>query len=506
MNSRFEFEGFGSHPFLNEEEVRRTSGGNFKPPPDRRLRPSMRFPRPRRFPTRVGFRSGSVQEPYGQEPRQNSAPSGGLQQTPDDDQAREGNEHVRWVQLSLNRILSLNLPVDGVMSAETRKAISRFQRREKLPVTGAVGPDTERALTAATRGSGKKGIYRENEPFEFEQDEDWEGEVDRNSADYVRWMQRALNQVMSFGLAVDGIAGPQTRSAVRTYQQRRGLTVDGIVGPQTEQALIADGAPAPTFSYLPPTSYVPSPSYKPSPGSQAPIPPDSGRCGLPPRGAQSPSSREFEFEGPTTQSQRVLPRLSLFQNHKISSDRSHFHCQASRWASRINAISNPAIPNCGWRIGSTSFDTGADIIKAIEAAGACTGQKIEIIHIFGHSGSTGLFGTTVTESLGLYTRDPGAFSRSKGGRSIADIPTGWLSDNVIFVLHGCNMANGTDNFAKALYKRLAASRSNPTVYGHINSGCAGRNDSWLVYTKRAPNGRRTTMPATIYQENGCCPP
>ena len=34
-------------------------------------------------------------------------------------------------------------------------------------------------------------------------------------------------------LAIDGIFGPGTQSAVRAFQKRYGLTVDGIVGPQT---------------------------------------------------------------------------------------------------------------------------------------------------------------------------------------------------------------------------------------------------------------------------------
>lgn len=71
------------------------------------------------------------------------------------------------------------------------------------------------------------------------------GEVDRRSAAYTRWVQQSLNQIMNAGLAVDGISGPLTRAAIRSFQQSRKLAVDGIVGPITEAALVAAGAPKP---------------------------------------------------------------------------------------------------------------------------------------------------------------------------------------------------------------------------------------------------------------------
>jgi len=39
------------------------------------------------------------------------------------------------------------------------------------------------------------------------------------------------------GIAADGVAGPQTRRAVRRFQKRNGLAADGVIGPQTLAAL-----------------------------------------------------------------------------------------------------------------------------------------------------------------------------------------------------------------------------------------------------------------------------
>jgi peptidoglycan hydrolase-like protein with peptidoglycan-binding domain len=160
----------------------------------------------------------------------------------------EGSEHVRWLQDSLNRVLGLRLPVNGIMGPETRSAVRSFQERERLPVTGIAGPDTERALIAAT-ASAPPSELEELELFDTEfADLEREAEVDRGSREYIRRVQRSLNQILGLRLAVDGIMGSQTRSAIRSFQQRAGLTMDGIVGPQTERALIAAGAGNPPGS------------------------------------------------------------------------------------------------------------------------------------------------------------------------------------------------------------------------------------------------------------------
>ncbi len=57
------------------------------------------------------------------------------------------------------------------------------------------------------------------------------------SNEYIQWIQTSLNKILGLQLAVDGIIGPMTRSAIRSFQSKYGLTADGIVGPITEAKL-----------------------------------------------------------------------------------------------------------------------------------------------------------------------------------------------------------------------------------------------------------------------------
>ena len=112
---------------------------------------------------------------------------------------------------------------------------------------GRAAPDRvhERCTNMVVRKEVDGFLSFKPEPFLWPTESEWEGEASRAGPDYVRWVQSSLNRALGLRLAVDGIMGPATRSAVRSFQQRKGLAVDGIVGPNTEAALIAAGAPRP---------------------------------------------------------------------------------------------------------------------------------------------------------------------------------------------------------------------------------------------------------------------
>ena len=54
---------------------------------------------------------------------------------------------------------------------------------------------------------------------------------------YVALLQDALNTIGAYSVGVDGMFGPKTQDAVRTFQRENGLTADGVVGCSTWTAL-----------------------------------------------------------------------------------------------------------------------------------------------------------------------------------------------------------------------------------------------------------------------------
>jgi peptidoglycan hydrolase-like protein with peptidoglycan-binding domain len=128
---------------------------------------------------------------------------------------KEGStgEAVRTVQYLL-RARGASLAVDGIFGPRTEAAVRSFQQSHGLVVDGVVGNATWMALLITVQ-SGSRG-------------------------DAVRAAQSQLVEG-GFALQVDGIFGPRTAQAVRSFQQRHRLAVDGIVGVSTWFALVTTG-------------------------------------------------------------------------------------------------------------------------------------------------------------------------------------------------------------------------------------------------------------------------
>ncbi|MCL2402090.1 MAG: peptidoglycan-binding protein [Oscillospiraceae bacterium] len=152
-------------------------------------------------------------------------------------------ENVRLIQSALNTIRAENpsipqLAVDGIFGSITQSAVIAFQRAFGLVPDGLVGPITWGRLQEALPTIGGGAAAPSNPPFP--------GTLIRmgSTGENVRLIQSTLNAIRAENpsipqLAVDGIFGPMTQSAVVTFQRIFNLVPDGIVGPLTWGALIA---------------------------------------------------------------------------------------------------------------------------------------------------------------------------------------------------------------------------------------------------------------------------
>lgn len=425
---------------------------------------------------------------------------------------RVSSARIRWVQAVLNRVMGTRLAVNGVLDPPTRGAIRAFQRRNGLSPNGFPGPHTVALLRAALRGLPAPGVAPGRRcvvlsDFAFDRAE--------LTPRHQRQILALARHIAATGVTRARIIGHTDPAGTDAYNlalgQRRADQVAAALrrslerlrpglGRRVRLSVESRGEREP----------VPGPAARQrrveicyAPGARPGVVED-GACGVPARSMLDEISMELAVEELEQETPRVTvrPRLCLFQNSPDTRHRNHFQCGASRQARRIGALAVTATGDCPRRVGATPYDTGADIIAAIERAHRCLGQPIQSVHIFGHSGSNGIYGVTAGLA-GLYQTGETGIDRADGARTVSDIPTAALSPNVVFVLHGCNQAAGDDNFARDLYRHLAAHLANPRVFGHYNGGCASRNDSWREYSRRYPNGRNVAD-AAGYTSVGCC--
>jgi peptidoglycan hydrolase-like protein with peptidoglycan-binding domain len=122
-------------------------------------------------------------------------------------------ERVISIQSFLNQRISAGLAVDGVFGSATQAAVIRFQRMAGLTADGEVGQMTWPALIITVqRGSVGPAVFA---------------------------LQHNLHFAYGFSdLDIDGIFGPMTDQAVRTFQDAEHITIDGIAGPVTWNRII----------------------------------------------------------------------------------------------------------------------------------------------------------------------------------------------------------------------------------------------------------------------------
>ena len=155
---------------------------------------------------------------------------------------------VVQMQAMLNRI-GQNYPAiprvtaDGIFGQQTENAVRAFQRIFNLTEDGIVGRSSWYQMVRLYVGVTRLAeLESEGQRFAGIS---WQAPASLqsgSSGQSVRQLQYMLNVVSQFvnsipTVAVDGIFGGATQSAVRAFQRFAGLPVDGIVGPATWNAL-----------------------------------------------------------------------------------------------------------------------------------------------------------------------------------------------------------------------------------------------------------------------------
>lgn len=123
--------------------------------------------------------------------------------------------------------------VDGNFGPGTAAAVRAFQSSRGLVADGVVGPATWAALDGTASGGGGNGSANGGSTVPVT----GRPTLRQGSTgpDVVHLQERLIAH--GYVLTADGDFGPRTASAVRMFQQASGLAVDGVVGPTTWSAL-----------------------------------------------------------------------------------------------------------------------------------------------------------------------------------------------------------------------------------------------------------------------------
>ena len=159
------------------------------------------------------------------------------------------NNDVRTLQIRLNRI-SANYPsipkivrTDGIFGSDTEAAVRRFQEIFSLTPDGVVGKATWYRIQNVYIGVKRLNELNSEGISLDEVTQQYPGVLQLgDTGNPILNLQYFITYVSQFyetipAVAIDGVFGESTRSAVRAVQSTFGLPTDGVVGEVTWEAL-----------------------------------------------------------------------------------------------------------------------------------------------------------------------------------------------------------------------------------------------------------------------------
>lgn len=140
---------------------------------------------------------------------------------------RQGSvgDDVTEIQSRLGELGYFDVDPTGFFGPITTEAVLQFQADNGLLVDGIVGPETTSALFRVPTPAPTAAVPQVVSPV-----------VDLSDSATAR-LQEDLAELGYYQGAIDGIYGPLTEVAVRTFQLEQGLVADGTVGVETLAAI-----------------------------------------------------------------------------------------------------------------------------------------------------------------------------------------------------------------------------------------------------------------------------
>ena len=120
--------------------------------------------------------------------------------------------------------------IDGQFDVISKNALINFQINNNIDPDGLVGYTTCNLLL-------KKNLIIKNTPNIYN---DTNVKAEKNKQKYSQEIYDAQTILKDLGLytsTVDGIDGPRTKRALKSFQNKAGLVSDGVLGPLTKSAL-----------------------------------------------------------------------------------------------------------------------------------------------------------------------------------------------------------------------------------------------------------------------------
>lgn len=129
------------------------------------------------------------------------------------------NKRVKYIEITLREMGYDPGKTDGILDADSRKAIKDFQKAHNLPANGYIDKETYSRLHVYSIE-----IEHKNEKSQLK--------IQRNKK-----IQTALRKAGFDPGPVNGIMSEKTKAAVTAFQRSKKLPADGLVGARTWEAL-----------------------------------------------------------------------------------------------------------------------------------------------------------------------------------------------------------------------------------------------------------------------------